>query len=83
LAKPAAFSVSRAALAARAASGNAPASFVGGTGHLCLLLLVNHGVRLLILDSLSLGVEFVSELDSVAGFSEIVPDTVVFDDFEK
>jgi hypothetical protein len=56
---------------------------VGGTGHHCLLLLVNHGVRLLILDSLSLGVEFVSELDSVAGFSEIVPDTVVFDDFEK
>ncbi|KAK3122749.1 hypothetical protein QOZ80_8AG0617650 [Eleusine coracana subsp. coracana] len=27
--------------------------------------------------------EVVTELDAVAGFSEIVPDTVVFDDFEK
>ncbi|GJN12420.1 hypothetical protein PR202_ga30696 [Eleusine coracana subsp. coracana] len=29
------------------------------------------------------GTEVVTELDAVAGFSEIVPDTVVFDDFEK
>jgi transaldolase len=28
-------------------------------------------------------VEVVTELDAVASFSEIVPDTVVFDDFEK
>jgi len=27
--------------------------------------------------------EVVTELDAVAGFSEIVPDTVVFDDFER
>jgi transaldolase len=30
-----------------------------------------------------LGAEVVTELDAVAAFSEIVPDTVVFDDFER
>ncbi|CAO2176447.1 unnamed protein product [Urochloa humidicola] len=29
------------------------------------------------------GAELVTELEAVAGFSEIVPDTVVFDDFER
>jgi hypothetical protein len=33
--------------------------------------------------TLCLGAEVITELDAVAGFSEIVPDTVVFDDFER